>query len=543
MKTLGIALAMTIAAVGAAHAADLPTKKEVPAPPPVNCFASLWTYMNSTPADCPLSWGPLTVYGTLDMGLQYESNGAAWSPTQPNGTASFINKQAYGSRWLWSPNNLSQSVVGLKLSQPLPFLSGPFLSGWSLVGTVETGFQPLSWNLANGARSLAQNNGKAQLLQGFAADSARDGQWDNSQGFIGLSNKTYGTLVWGRVNTLGLDGLVAYDVMSSAYAFSPFGFSGSYAGFGDTELTRSNTAFKYNWNSQNLVSWMNFHVAGIAQTGSYNQGNPSTEFWQGNIGADFPHLFAGNPFAGTLSADFIGGYTQNAVNLSNFTGTCAVIKSGAFAGQTACTSGIPAFYDGGDLKATLSNNFGTFLLGKYKFDQFPLTISGGWNHWKQSDPSSTFPNGFKSIAGYSVPGTITGNKLFPTTWINYTMYADPRVVNVFFIGAKYAVTPQIDVAAAFYYLEQNNYNSSATPCAYANANFTTPNGHSFEVSRLNSGACAGSQDAYSFLIDYRPVKRVDLYAGVMVSNVYGGLANGFPVTQEIAPTAGLRIKF
>ena len=408
------------------------------------------------------SYGPLTFYATLDLGLQYESNGAAWSPTQPNGTGSFINKQAYGSKWLWSPNNLSQSVVGLKLSQPVAY-------GWSVVGTVETGFQPLSWNLANGARSLAQNNGKAQLFQGFAADSGRDGQWDNSQGFIGISNKTYGTLVGGRVNTLGLDGLVAYDVMSSAYAFSPFGFSGSYAGFGDTELTRSNTAIKYNWNSQNLVSWMNFHVAGLAQFGSYNQGNASTEMWQGDIGADFPHLFAGNAFAGTLSADFIGGYAQNAVNLSNFTGTCAVLKSGPFKGQTGCTDGIPEFYNGGDLKATLSNNVGTFLLGKYKFDQFPLTISGGWERIKQSDPSSRFPNGFESIAGYSVPGTITGNKLFPTTWISYTTYADNRIANVFFIGAKYAVTSQIDVAAAYYYLEQNNYNSSTTPCAYANA--------------------------------------------------------------------------
>ena len=419
--------------------------------------------------------------GRSISGSEYESNGAAWSPTQPNGTGSFVNKQAYGSKWLWSPNNLSQSVVGIKMSQPLPFLSGPFLSGWSLVGTAESGFQTLSWNLANGARSQAQNNGKAQLLQGFNADSGRDGEWDNSQGFIGLSNPAYGTLVWGRVNTLGLDGLVAYDVMSSAYAFSPFGFSGSYAGFGDTELTRSETALKYNWNSQNLVSWMNFRVAGIAQTGSYNQGNPSTEFWQGQIGADFPHLFAGNSFAGTLSADFIGGYAQNAVNLSNFTGTCTVIKSGLYKGQTACTSGIPKFYDGGDLKATLSNNVGTFLLGKYKFDQFPLTVSGGWEHWKQSDPSSTFPNGFQSIAGYSVPGTITGNKLFPTTWISYTTYADNRIVNVFFLGAKYAVTPQVDVSAAYYYLEQNNYNSSTTPCAYANATFTPPNGHTFVV--------------------------------------------------------------
>jgi hypothetical protein len=29
----------------------------------------------------------------------------------------------------------------------------------------------------------------------------------------------------------------------------------------------------------------------------------------------------------------------------------------------------------------------------------------------------------------------------------------------------------------------------------------------------------------------------------MVSNVYGGFANGFQATQNIAPTAGLRIKF
>ena len=43
MKKLGVALAMTIAAVGAARAADLPAKKEVPAPPPVNCFSSYWT--------------------------------------------------------------------------------------------------------------------------------------------------------------------------------------------------------------------------------------------------------------------------------------------------------------------------------------------------------------------------------------------------------------------------------------------------------------------------------------------------------------------
>jgi hypothetical protein len=45
------------------------------------------------------------------------------------------------------------------------------------------------------------------------------------------------------------------------------------------------------------------------------------------------------------------------------------------------------------------------------------------------------------------------------------------------------------------------------------------------------------------LIDYRPVKRVDVYAGVALSNVYAGLANRFRQTQNIDPTVGVRIKF
>ena len=60
---------------------------------------------------------------------------------------------------------------------------------------------------------------------------------------------------------------------------------------------------------------------------------------------------------------------------------------------------------------------------------------------------------------------------------------------------------------------------------------------------INNGKCAGQTDFISALIDYRPVKRVDLYAGIMISNVYGGLANGYQVAQTVNPTAGIRIKF
>jgi hypothetical protein len=267
--------------------------------------------------------------------------------------------------------------------------------------------------------------------------------------------------------------------------------------------------------------------------------------YQGQIGGDFNNIFG---WGGKLSLDAIGAYAENAANLSNFTGTCTTIKTGTFKGQTACTSGIPTFYNADDLKATLSNNTGVFLLAKYAFSQIPLTLSGGWIWYRQANPSDDYLDGFKTTGGYSVPATIvTSNKaiakLLPTAWTTYTAYNDNRVVNTFFFGAKYAINDQFSVYGAFYYVQQNNYNSSATPCAPANTTFTQPNGSTFTVTRVNNSACAGTQDALSFMIDYTPVKRVDLYAGVMLSNVYGGFANGFQQVQNIDPTVGLRIKF
>jgi len=534
MKKLGIALAATIGVAGLAQAADLPTTKPPAAPPPASCFSSLWAYLNSTAADCPLSYAGFTLYVTLDAGLGYNTNGAGWSPTYPQAVNSFVTKQSNGSKWLWTPNGINQSVIGIAMSEPIPWFPN-----WSLVGTVEAGFDPYSGELTNGQRSLVQNNGKALVLQGANSDSSRDGQFDNSQGFIGVSNPTYGTLTVGRVNSLTLDGTIAYDPMGSAYAFSAFGASGSYAGFGDTETNRANTGVKYR------VSFMDFHGAGLVQWGGYDQGNGTTGLYQGEVGGDF-NLFGGTPFAGTLSVDGIGSYAQNAANLSNFTGTCATLTKGPFKGQTGCSDGIPLFYGPDDLKATLSNDTGTMLLAKYRWG--PVTLSGGWLWWQQANPSNDYLNGFETTGGYSVPATIvTTNKaiakLFPTAWTSYTAYNDIRVVNVPFFGAKYAVTPQLDVIGAFYYEIQNNYNSSTTPCAAVPTTFVQPNGYSSTVIRVNNTACSGTQDAISFMIDYRPVKRVDLYAGVMISNVYAGLANGFQQVQNIAPTAGLRIKF
>jgi predicted porin len=218
--------------------------------------------------------------------------------------------------------------------------------------------------------------------------------------------------------------------------------------------------------------------------------------WQGQLGADFANLSGG-----TLSLDGIASYAKDGVNTSIFNGTWAVLTKGPFADQ---------------------------LAAKYKWG--PMTFYGGYEYFSQGNPSHDYPNGFETIGGYSVPGNILNNKKFLTVWITTNAYNVIRIENIFWVGAKYAVNDSLDLIGAYYYIEQNDFLQAPAVCT----------GTGIHISSAN---CAGSYDTVSFLVDYRPVKRVDLYAGVALSNVYGGLANGCLQTQNIDPTVGLRIKF
>ena len=559
MTKFGVSVAIMIAAsAGAAHAADLPTTKAPLTAPPVNCYGSLWTWLNSSAADCPISYMGVTLYATIDAGVGYESNGAGFNQWWNNGVSNIITKQStHGPQWLWTPNGLSQSVVGVKMSEPIGY-------GWSIVGAAETGFDPYGINLAYAQKAQVQNNGKSLFLQTANADSSRTGQPLNSQWFLGFSNPTYGTLTGGRVNTLSLDAINAYDPMGGSYAFSPVGYSGSYAGFGDTEAARANTALKYRLDIQN------FRVGGLVQVGGYNWGNGTDGIYQAQAGGDFKF-----PSGGVLSIDGTASFAKDAVNIGAIGSLtqCSTLTKGAFAGQTECTNSVPGIYTGlydrSDLQATLSNNVGFMLNTKYKWEAW--TFYASYEYIRQQNPSDYYPNGFETIGYFNVPGTIPGFNVpgslafklkLTTQWEINNAYNIPRVANVVWFGAKYSVPNDwmrgwgsADLTGAYYWLGQNNYNYSVATtgplagvtapaaCTGAVTNGTKPNGQAFSITRVSSGKCAGSTDFISFLIDWRPVKRVDVYAGVMISNVYAGLANGYYATQTVNPTAGVRIKF
>ena len=440
-----------------ADAADLPTTK-APEPPKSapNCWVSLWDVLNTSFSDCPLSYAGITLYGTLDVGAGYNTAGSQFNGSYEKGVFYEIKKPSQSGRWSWFPNAQSTSVVGVKLEEQL-------YQDWLLIGAVELGYNPYSLMLINGPRSLADNNLNSAAFQTAHGDSSRAGQWDNSQGFVGVSNKTYGTVTFGRVNALAAEVISAYDPVRS----NAFSFSGSFAGLGSTELARVNTGFVYR------LEYQNFRVAGLAQVGNgYALGNGSMGEYQGQIGATF----------GGFSIDGVVSYAKDVVSLSSYAGT-----------------GLPAGYDpNAILKATLSNNTGFVLAAKYKWD--PFEVYAGYTWVRLANPSDAFPGGFPTIAlGVFVPAGAA----------NASNYDVNRILNSFWVGGKCAISSSLSANIGFYYQNQNDYLPAPATCT----------GYSTGTS---SSKCAGSKSAISGLMYpliftrcRTPGRRIGFGAGVL----------------------------
>jgi len=326
-----------------------------------------------------------------------------------------------------------------------------------------------------------QNNTNPLDVQSANGDSSRAGQLFNTVAYGGLSHPIYGTLTVGRQDSLILDGLSLYDAMAAAPAFSVIGASSTAGGSGDTEDARYATSVQY---GTHIGA---FRMAALYQFGGYSQGNGSRGAVEAQFGGDF----------GGFSFDAVASKVRDAVSLSNY-----------------AMSPLPAGVSVDNLKATLSNNTSGVIMLRYRYQT--LTLYGGFEVIQFADPGDAYSQGFTTLGGYVVlPGAV-----------KTTEYDINKILRVFWIGAKYAVREDLDIASAVYHYNQNNYNSS-----------TCTN------SGLSASSCAGTLDAASAMIDYRVTKRLDVYAGVMWSRVAGGLASGYLNFQNVGPTAGLRFQF
>jgi predicted porin len=351
--------------------------------------------------DQSLTMYGITLYGTYDIGVAYQSHGAPLSQDFYPGLQYLLGKSSNESQTSIAPSGLSQSKVGLRGKETIN-------DDIAFVFNGEVGFNPQSGKLADAPRSLIHNNGIALTEQKTAGDGSRAGQFFNGQAWAGLSSKTWGTLTFGRhVTPLG-EIIVKYDPMNGSYAFSPIGYSGMTGGMGNTEDVRLDDSVKYAW------KYEMFHIGALYQWGK-NDSSPG-EAWQGDIGFDY---------AG-FAVDGVYGIKKDALALGSLS-------------AAQLTSGLP--HD--SLAATVSDNE-SWTIGA-SWTGGPWKVSAGFEHIKYSNPDTPITAPFDGLGGYEV--SVVNNAAFPRD----------RKVDVSWAGVKYLITPDLDITGAVYNYDQDSY--------------------------------------------------------------------------------------
>jgi predicted porin len=439
--------------------------------------------------DDSLTWHGITLYGIVDVDLQYENHGAPFNNYWFASGSEIVQKNSNNSVSGVASNGMSQSRVGLQGKEPLHFMD------WSAVFKLETFFNPASGQISDAVKAVAQNNGRPLDEQSTNIDSSIAGQ-PFEQAFVGLSSPTYGTITFGRQNSTLADLIAKYDPQQTSYAFSLLGLSGTPAGGGDTEDRRLDASIKYDGHFYDLV-----HVGAIYKT----QGSSAQSYATGGNGEAF------SAFEVALGAEYAG---------ASIDGFYTKVKDAVAVGtlSTAQLAGLPALNlsSQNSVAGTISDNASYGVMVSYAVVPVPVTVYGGFQHITYMNPSIALTPGFDDIGGY-VLGAVN-NKAYAK--------AD-KELNVYWTGARYAVTPQFTAAIAYYGEKQFAYATGADA----------------GCSSVVSGSCSGNLHVLSVSLDYHFTKRFDTYAGVMWSNVSHGLANGYINTSMIDPTIGGRFSF
>jgi predicted porin len=134
-----------------------------------------------------------------------------------------------------------------------------------------------------------------------------------------------------------------------------------------------------------------------------------------------------------------------------------------------------------------------------KYTIGPWKLFGGYEYIDFANPNNPLnPGAF--ITGGFIAGVV-----------NNTNFTNDKIQQTAWIGAKYSITPALDITGAYYHEWQNSFATGANAgCTDARAT-----------------QCSGSLDVVSLVADWRFARHIDMYAGVSWSQVQNGLASGF----------------
>jgi len=493
MARAGALLALTLAAAGVAQAqTTAPAAAAAPA----------------KAEDTSLTWHGITLYGIVDIGVQYNTHSAPYSDYFPATTGALLQKNAYDSPVGLSSNNLSQSRIGLSGNEPL-------WGDWAAVFRLETFFNPHSGDISDALKSVALNNGKAVNQQQVGVDSSVAGQLFGGAAYLGLASPTIGSFTFGRNVTIVADGIAKYDPMGAAQAFSVIGYSGTAAGGGDTEDRRLDQSIKY------VAKYGPIHLGALYQFGSYS-GSQDTAY-QVQLGVEAAGLSADAYYFKKYNAISVSALSAAQVTdvVNNCNADVAPPPPGAEAPKT-----IRCYSLNTALSGTVSDNETYAIMALYNFGAVvPLKLYAGYEHIAFNNPTNPLPVGTTIIGGYQL--ALVNKQEGPGS-----TYATQKTLQVAWGGLKWNFTPDFELTVAGYGYKQNNF---ATGANIAKCN----------ESKILASSCDGTLYAVSGLLDYKLTKRFDLYGGVFYNGVRDGLANGYlsSAKTNLATTLGARFKF
>jgi predicted porin len=448
-----------------AAAEEASTISTLPDAPAAVSSASASAAPTPKPSAGALTFHGVTLYGVVDVGVAYLNHGAPLSADFSPGLPFVVQKFSDRPTASLAPNGLGQSKLGLSGVEPLG-------AGVSFVFKLETGFQPTSGKLNDGPASLMKDNGRPLAAYVESSDSARAGQFLQGAAYAGFSSKTFGTLTYGWQTSLMLDDLIKYDPQAQSYAFSVIGYSGVAGGAGDTEDARLGSSLKYT-------------------------------VGHGPARLALLHQFGGDSLPGGSDAvDFgldLGGFSMDAI-WDEVKG--AVAASALTAAQNLAHPGT--------LAAVVSDNTAYSVQAKYAWRQTKLYA--GWERVDYANPAHPLSAGVETLGGYTL------------SVVNNSAFDIHKVLQISWVGLRYAVTPKLDVTGAYYRYDQNSYKAGG--CADASA-----------------ATCSGQLYELSAAADYRLTRHFDVYTGLMTSRVADGLASGYLKTSSTGTMSGVRFSF
>jgi predicted porin len=440
----------------------------------------------SDPLPDTLTYKGFTLYGLVDIGVGHQTSGA------PINSAAYwgMNYNVWAAPAGRSPitsftaNAVDVSMIGLKFEEKI-------FGDWKVIGKLETGLNPLNGRLDDACASIVENNGKPSSQQTVNFDGSRCGQFLNGSLYAGISNPTYGTLTFGRQNSLSFGTLLNYDPTELSFAFSLLGWSGGFGGgSGATEALRWDNSLKYTY-----------------QYGPMHAGLMFAEGAQGSA-------LHGDSYAGNIGATW-HGFSIDAV----YTAQRDAVTAFAY-GAGACNApGMPSC---NTLGVTAQNDDAWLLAAKYVYEfggamkGAKLTFYGGYEHIRNSDPSNPLSVGDTTIGGYVI-GAVDNTA--------YLYGSQNR--NIAWVGARYETGPW-SFAAGYYRAGQDFFKVAAdsVPCS-SSASYN----------------CSGNINTVSALVDYSFNKHLDVYAGIMWSNLTGGFASGYTTTENTTLVTGAKLSF